>query len=656
MSGPNGEVGMQITLPDGTEKVFEGPITGFDVAESIGPGLLKAAVAIEVNGHEQDLSVPILDDASVSILTVRTPAGLDVMRHTIAAQVLARATRELYPGSKLAIGPTIENGFYYDVEFERALSEDDFPKIEERMKAIVAEKNPIVMRRMSRQDAVQMFQDRNEPYKVEIIENAPDQDDFQIYFQEGSDFVDLCRGPHLPNLGQVGAFKLTKVAGAYWRGDSDNKMLTRIYGTAWGHKKEMKKHLRRLEEAEKRDHRKLGAQLDLFHLQEEAVGQVFWHHNGWVLFLKLQEYIREKLRHYRYEEVNTPQIVSHELYKKSGHWGKFGTHNMFITEAYDQQAALKPMNFPCHVQIFRQGIKSYRDLPLRMSEFGTCMRHETRGALHGIMRVASMTQDDAHVFCTPEQIEHEVVILCELIKEIYAEFGFDPPSVKFSDRPEQRVGEDAVWDAAEAALRNACDAAGLEWTLNPGEGAFYGPKLEFVLRDCLGRHWQCGTVQLDFNTAERLDASFVGEDGQRHAPVMIHRALLGSFERFTGILIEHFAGSFPLWMSPTQIVLTGISEAQNEAVKAVEQRFFDAGFRVKTDLRNEKVNLKVREHSLQKVPFIGVIGGREAENDTITVRRFGAPKQTTLAVEDLLEQMTQEVSSRALPPGFGLDD
>ena len=647
---------MQITLPDGSIKTFDGPITGFDVAESIGPGLLKAAVAIEVNGNEQDLSVPIQDDAAVSILTVRNPAGLDVMRHTIAAQVLARATRELYPGSKLAIGPTIENGFYYDVEFDRPLSEDELPKIEEKMKAIIAEKNPIEMRLTPREEAIQIFRDRNEPYKVEIIEGTADQDAFQLYFQEGTDFVDLCRGPHLPNLGQVGSFKLTKVAGAYWRGDSNNKMLTRIYGTAWGDKKQLKRHLRAIEEAEKRDHRKLGAQLDLFHLQEEAIGQVFWHHNGWVLFLKLQEYIREKLRQLNYQEVNTPLIISNEMCKKSGHWDKFGTSNMFITEAYDSPAALKPMNCPCHVQIFRQGIKSYRDLPLRMSEFGTCMRHETRGALHGIMRVASMTQDDAHVFCTPEQIESEVIILCELIKEIYSEFGFDPPTVKFSDRPEQRVGSDEVWDAAEAALRNACDAGGLEWTLNPGEGAFYGPKLEFVLRDCLGRHWQCGTVQLDFNLAGRLDAQYVGEDGQRHAPVMIHRAMLGSLERFTGILIEHFAGSFPLWMSPTQIVLTGISETQNDAVKAAEKRFFDRGFRVKSDLRNEKVNLKVREHSLQKVPFIGVIGGREVENDTVTIRRFGNKQAKTFAIDELMDLMEAEVASKSLPPGFGLQD
>jgi threonyl-tRNA synthetase len=647
---------MQITLPDGSIKSFDGPVTGFDVAESIGPGLLRAAVAIEVDGREQDLSVPIEVDSAVSILTVRNPAGLDVMRHTIAAQVLARATRDLFPGSRLAIGPTIENGFYYDVEFDRPLSEDDLPKIEERMKAIVAEKNPIEMRLLSRDDAIRLFAERDEPYKVEIIEGSADQDQFQIYFQQGTDFVDLCRGPHLANLGQVGAFKLTKVAGAYWRGDSENKMLTRIYGTAWGDRKQLKRHLRALEEAEKRDHRKLGAQLDLFHLQEEAIGQVFWHHKGWVLFRSLQAYIREKLRSLDYQEVNTPLIISNKMYKKSGHWDKFGTGNMFITEAYDSACALKPMNCPCHVQIFRQGTKSYRDLPLRMSEFGTCMRHEPRGALHGLMRVASMTQDDAHVFCTPEQIESEVVILCELIKEIYSEFGFDPPTVKFSDRPEQRVGSDEVWDAAEEALRNACEAGGLEWTLNPGEGAFYGPKLEFVLRDCLGRHWQCGTVQLDFNLAGRLDATYVGEDGQRHAPILIHRALLGSLERFIGILIEHFAGSFPLWMAPVQVVLTGISEAQDDVVRAAEKRFFDRGFRVRTDLRNEKVNFKIREHSLQKVAFIGVIGGREAENDTVTVRRFGNKHNKTMGIDELMDLMDEEIRSRALPPGFGMGE
>ena len=450
---------MIITLPDGTIKEFDGEITGFDVASSIGEGLLRAAVGIEVNGEERDLSAPITGDAAVSILTTRTPAGLDIMRHTIAAQVLARACKEMFPGCKLAIGPTIENGFYYDVEFDRALTPEDLPKLETRMKAIVSEKNTIQRKMVPRTEVIALFEDRDEPYKKEIVEDTPDQELFPIYYQDGTDFVDLCRGPHLPNLNRIGVFKLTKLAGAYWRGDNTKRMLTRIYGTAWASKKELKTYLHNLEEAEKRDHRKLAKQLDLFHLQEEAVGQVFWHHKGWTVFLELQDYIREKLRRYDYQEVNTPQIISRTLYEKSGHWDKFGTDNMFITEAYDQEYALKPMNCPCHVQVFKQGIKSYRDLPIRMSEFGTCMRHETRGALHGIMRVTSMTQDDAHIFCTPEQIESEVVILCELLKEIYTEFGFDEPFVKFSDRPEQRVGDDSVWDMAELALRNACDAS-----------------------------------------------------------------------------------------------------------------------------------------------------------------------------------------------------
>ena len=529
---------------------------------------------------------------------------------------------------------------------------DDLPIIEKRMKDIISEKPSITRKMLPRDEVIELFRTRNEPYKMEIVTDTPDQAHFPIYFQENSDFLDLCRGPHLPNLDRIGAFKLTKLAGAYWRGDNKNKMLTRIYGTAWSSKKELRQYLRNLEEAEKRDHRKLGKQLDLFHIQEEAVGQIFWHHKGWTLFLELQNYVREKLRKHDYEEVNTPQIVSKTLYEKSGHWDKFGTDNMFITEAYDQQYALKPMNCPCHVQIFNQGVKSYRDLPLRMSEFGTCMRHETRGALHGIMRVTSMTQDDAHIFCTPEQIESEVVILCEMVKEIYTEFGFEEPYVKFSDRPEMRVGSDDVWDAAEAALRNACDAAGLEWNLNPGEGAFYGPKLEFVLRDCIGRHWQCGTIQLDFNLPSRLGSEYITDTDGREAPVMIHRALLGSFERFTGILIEHFAGDFPLWMAPTQIVLTGISEKQEEAVIALRKRLKSEGFRVEQDLRNEKVNYKVREHSLQKVPMIGVLGDREVENGTITIRRFGSQKPTVMSVDDWIIAMHAEIKERRLPPAF----
>lgn len=643
---------MQITLPDGSSRSFEQEsINGFDIALSISKGLLKAAVAIEVNGIEQDLIQTVPDGAHVRLITIQTPAGLDVMRHTITAQVLARAIHELYPGTKLAIGPTIEHGFYYDVECTQTITPEDLPKIEKRMWEIIKERNPIERVMIPREEAIATFSERSEPYKVEIMSDTTDQDAFSLYFQKNSTFVDLCRGPHLPSLDRIphGSFTLTKISGAYWRGDAKNKMLTRIYGVAFATKKLLKAHLRMLEEAEKRDHRRLGKQLDLFHLQEEAVGQIFWHHKGWTIFTKLQEYIREKLRRYDYEEVNTPRIISKTLYEKSGHWDKFGTDNMFITEAYGGLSALKPMNCPCHVQIFNQGVKSYRDLPIRMSEFGNCMRHETRGSLHGIMRVTSMTQDDAHIFCTHEQIAGEVVILCELIKEIYGEFGFNDMFVKFSDRPDQRVGADEVWDSAEKALRDACDEANLEWVLNPGEGAFYGPKLEFVLRDSIGRHWQCGTIQLDFNLPERLGASYSGSDDNKHAPVMIHRALLGSLERFTGILIEHFAGHFPMWIAPIQLVLMGITEEQHEHVDAIAKQLKAKGYRVQADLRAERVNFKIREHSLQKIPIIGVFGNREIENNQIALRRFGSKKQRVMDMDEFLNYIEEEVQQRMLP-------
>jgi len=643
---------MQIFLPDGSSRSFDKEsITGFDIAENISKGLLKAAVAIEVNGTEQDLICTVPNDAQVKIITIQTPAGLDIMRHTITAQVLARAIREMYPGSKLAIGPTIENGFYYDVDCPQTITLEDLPKIQAKMQEIINERNPIERILTPRAQAIETFANREEPYKVEILKDAPTQETFPLYHQQNSDFVDLCRGPHLPNLNRIprGSYKLTKLAGAYWRGDAKNKMITRIYGVAFATKKLLKAHLHMMEEAEKRDHRRLGKQLDLFHFQEEAVGQIFWHHKGWTIFTKLKNYIREKLRRHNYQEVNTPRIISKTLYEKSGHWDKFGTENMFITEAYGGQFALKPMNCPCHVEIFNQGRKSYRDLPIRMSEFGNCMRHETRGSLHGIMRVTSMTQDDAHIFCTHEQVADEVVMLCELIKEIYAEFGFNDLFVKFSDRPEMRVGADDVWDAAEAALRKACDIAKLEWVLNPGEGAFYGPKLEFVLRDSIGRHWQCGTIQLDFNLPDRLGASYNTSEDIKAAPVMIHRALLGSLERFTGILIEHFAGHFPLWIAPTQIVLMGITSDQHEHVEKIASQLQEKGYRVQADLRSERVNFKVREHSLQKIPIIGVFGNREIENNQITVRRFGSKKQKVMDMNDFVSYIEEETTQRLLP-------
>jgi threonyl-tRNA synthetase len=643
---------VKITLPDGSVKQFDQAITGAELAASIGAGLAKAAIAVEVNGKQQDLTTTITTDSTVNIITSKTSAGLEIMRHTVAAQVLAKAVKDLYPHAKLAIGPTIDSGFYYDVDFgDTVLSSDDLPKIEERMREIVASAATIERRNLSRAEALKIFAAKGESYKQEIINDTPEQqgESFGMFFQSGSDFVDLCRGPHLTSLDKIGAFKLLNIAGAYWRGDSKNKMLTRIYGTAFFNEKDLKAHLFMLAEAVKRDHRKIGPALDLFHLQEEAPGQVFWHHKGWQMYLQLQQYIRSKLRAADYQEVNTPQRVNVDIFKKSGHWDNY-KENMFFVKVDEQQFSMKPMNCPCHVQIFNQGIKSYRDLPIRMSEFGTCMRNEATGALHGLMRVTTMVQDDAHIFCTFDQIEEEVVQLCALIKEIYSELGFGEPFVKFSDRPEKRVGSDAVWDKAENALKDACKKANLPWVLNAGDGAFYGPKLEFVLKDCLGRDWQCGTVQLDFNLPERLNATYVGEDGQRHTAVMIHRALLGSLERFMGILIENYAGNFPLWIAPTQIVLTGITDKQNAAVEALRERLKGEGFRVEADLRNEKVNYKIREHSIGKIPVIGVMGDKEIEQGTITIRRLGSDKQTTLSVEALIAQLKEEVRTLAQPP------
>ena len=652
-----------ITLPDGSVKSFDAPVTGLELAESIGPGLAKAAMAMIVNEQEVDLSTTITTDATVTFLTAKDAAGLDVMRHTTTAQVLARAVKELYPSAKLAIGPTVEHGFYYDVEFAEPLSSDDLPKIEAKMQEIIKEGNPVTREELPAEEVKQYFADKGETYKVDIIERAIESGELldggklSIFRQtiEGKEsFVDLCRGPHATNTGKCStSFTLTNLAGAYWRGDSDNAQLTRIYGVSFADKKELKAHLHMLEEAVKRDHRKLGPALDLFHLQEEAPGQVFWHDKGWTIFLELQKYIREKLRARGYEEVNTPQLINSSLYKQSGHWDKFGTGEMFLVEDGDKTFAMKPMNCPCHVQIFNHSTRSYRDLPIKMSEFGTCMRNEAHGALHGLMRVTSMTQDDAHVFCRQDQIEEQVIELCDLIKEIYAEFGFGDVFVKFSDRPELRAGSDEVWDDAEEALKRACDAAHLEWVLNPGEGAFYGPKLEFVLKDCLGRDWQCGTVQMDFVLPDRLGAVYDGEDGNRHTCVMIHRALLGSLERFTGILIENFAAHFPLWLSPVQAVVTGITSKQNDAVEELAAKMKAAGLRVTSDTRNEKVSYKVREHSVQKVPYILVLGDREIENGTVTVRQLGSDAQTVIPVEELIANMQEEIATRALPKYLG---
>ncbi len=642
-----------ITLPDGSTKSFDNPVSGLDIAASIGPGLAKAALAMEVDGVQKDLSATIDHDASLRLFTAKDDEGLEILRHS-SAHVLAQAVKEIYPDAQITIGPVIEHGFYYDISFKKAISSEELEKIEARMKDIIKADLPVERQVWERDEAVKYFKSIGEDYKAEIIADLPADEVISIYQQGSKDkgFLDLCRGPHVPSTGKLVAegLKLTHLAGAYWRGDSSNEMLTRIYGVAFANKKELKAHLTMMEEAAKRDHRKIGPALDLFHMQEEAPGQVFWHDKGWTIFLELQKYIRDKLRAQNYQEVNTPQLIRSDLYVKSGHWDKFGTENMFVVNDEERKFAMKPMNCPCHVQIFNQGNKSYRDLPLRMSEFGTCMRNEAHGALHGLMRVTSMTQDDAHVFCTHEQIEQEVVILCELIKEIYADFGFNDVFVKFSDRPEMRVGSDEVWDHAEQALRNACDSAGLEWVLNPGEGAFYGPKLEFVLKDAIGRDWQCGTVQLDFNLPERLDAVYVDADGERKAPVMIHRALLGSLERFTGILIENYVGHFPLWLAPVQAVLCTLTDRQDDYVKKVAEKMRAQGLRVEVDTRNEKVNYKVREHSVNKVPLVLVAGDREVDNDTLTVRRLGSNKQQTQGVDEIITAMLEEIRSKAQPP------
>ncbi len=645
---------MRIVLPDGAVKEFAKGVDGMAIATSIGTSLAKAAVAIKVNGQLKDLCDPINEDATISIITLSSDEGLEIMRHTIAAQVLARAVKNLYPKAKLAIGPTIQDGFYYDVDFGGAFSSEDLPKIEQEMARIVKEGNAIEKRIYPRQEAVALFNKLSENYKVSIIEDSNEGDSFQIYHQQGTPFIDLCRGPHLPSLKAVGAFKLMKVAGAYWRGDVTKPTLTRIYGTAWRTEKELSAHLTRLEEAEKRDHRRLSQEMDLLHFQAETPGQVFWHHNGWVIYKELEGYIREKLRRSGYQEVNTPRIVSKELFVKSGHWEKFGTDEMFVTQAYGEQLfALKPMNCPCHVQIFNHGTKSYRDLPIRMSEFGNCFRQEARGSLHGLMRVASMAQDDAHIFCRMDQIKDEIIDLNRLIKEIYSELGFDHFFVRFSDRPEKRVGADEIWDAAENGLKDACKSAGIDYVLNPGEGAFYGPKLEFVLRDAIGRDWQCGTIQLDFNLPRRLEAHYIDDAGVKQHPVMIHRALVGTLERFIGILIEHFGGNFPLWMAPRQLVLSGVTESNNEHMLKVAKIFSDAGIRCEVDTRNEKINYKIRELMAAKVPLVGVIGAREQAENTITIRRFGdANPPVTYGVNEFLEKMKEEISTRRLPPTF----
>jgi len=634
-----------ITLPDGSVRNFDSPVSGAEVAADIGPGLAKAAMAIRINGVLDDLSTLIAADADVAIITVKNEEeALDLIRHD-TAHVLAEAVQELFPGTQVTIGPNIENGFYYDFARDEPFSTEDLESIEVKMHEIIARDDVFEKEVWDRDEAVKTFSGMGEKYKAELIEGLPAADDVKIYRQ--GTWFDLCRGPHLPSTGRIGkAFKLMKVAGAYWRGDSNNEMLQRIYGTAWRTEKELRSHLHMLEEAEKRDHRRLGREMELFHQQEQATGSVFWHPKGWTFYRTIQNYMRKRLEDGGYVEVNTPQMVDRTLWEDSGHWEKFREH-MFIAESEDRTLAIKPMNCPCHVQIFKQGQTSYRDLPLRMAEFGACARNEPSGALHGLMRVRAFVQDDAHIFCTEDQIEDETKRLIELLASIYKDFGFEEFVIKFADRPEVRAGSDETWDRAEKALLDASRAAGVELVMNPGEGAFYGPKLEFVLRDAIGRDWQCGTHQVDFVLPERLDASYIGEDGAKHRPVMLHRAILGSFERFIGILIENFAGRFPLWLAPLQIVIATITNESDDYARTVLAAAAAAGLRAELDLRNEKINYKVREHSHAKVPVILVVGAREADEGTVAMRRLGGKQQEVLALNEALTRLKDEARSPA---------
>ena len=640
-----------ITLPDGSQKQAQAGITGLEIASMIGAGLAKAAIAFEVNGEQRDLSDAVSEDSSISIFTIDSKEGLEIMRHTVAAQVLARAIKNLYPSAKLAIGPTIDDGFYYDFLSDKTVSIDDLPKIEKEMEKIIASKLPINKTMHSKDDAISGFAAIDEPYKVKIIEDSGQDADFQIYNQGDTGFIDLCRGPHLPSLEKVGAFKLTKISGAYWKGDSSNEMLTRIYGTAWKNEKELNKYLALLEEAGKRDHRKLAKDMDLFHFQEEAPGMVFWHPKGWSIYLALQNYMRKKQAANGYDEINTPLVVDRKLWEASGHWDKY-RENMFITEIDEEHAnekrvnALKPMNCPCHVQVYNHGLKSYRDLPVRLAEFGSCHRYEASGTMHGLMRVRGFTQDDGHIFCTEEQIESETASFISLLSTIYADLGFNSFDIKLSTRPEVRVGSDEVWDKAENALKSAITKLDLPYSIEEGGGAFYGPKLDFVLTDAIGREWQCGTFQADFNLPERLDAEYVGEDGSKHRPVMMHRAILGSFERFLGVLIENYSGKLPLWLAPTQIVFMTVTDEVADYAIGLKERCDALNLRAELDLRNEKIGYKIREHSNAKVPLMAVIGKEEMGSNTISIRNLSENQTNTYSIE---EALTLLVDSSALP-------
>jgi len=627
----------EIMLPDGSRKSFSGPVTVKEVAADIGPGLAKAALAGEFNGRMVDVDYRIEDDGNLRIITPRDEEGVEIIRHS-TAHLMAQAVKRLYPDTQVTIGPTVEHGFYYDFARDEAFHPEDLEAIEKEMQRIVDEDLPVERTELPRDEAIAFFRDQGEEYKARIIADIPADETLSLYRQ--GDFIDLCRGPHVPSTGKLGAFKLTKLAGAYWRGDSDNEMLQRIYGTAWGDKKQLKAYLKRLEEAEKRDHRKLGRQLDLFHTQAEAPGMVFWHDHGWRIYRLVQNYIRQRLAEADYQEVSTPQVVDLSLWQKSGHWENF-KDNMFITSSEDRTYAVKPMNCPCHVQIFNQGLRSYRDLPLRMAEFGSCHRNEPSGSLHGLMRVRNFIQDDAHIFCTPEQMRDEILAFNGMVFDVYSDFGFEDIQVKLSTRPEQRVGSDAVWDRAEAALKQVMDSTDVDYQIQPGEGAFYGPKIEYSLTDCIGRVWQCGTMQIDFSMPERLGAAYVDEHGEKQVPVMLHRAILGSVERFIGVLIEHYAGNLPVWLAPVQVQVLNITDAQAEYAESVAHRLQKLGFRAECDLRNEKIGFKIREQTLAKVPYLLVVGDREKAEGTVAVRQRDGADLGSMRLEAFADRLGQ---------------
>ncbi|VUD66442.1 Threonine--tRNA ligase [Thalassocella blandensis] len=632
-----------ITLPDGSKREFDTPVTVLQVAQDIGPGLAKATIGGRVNGERVDAFDIISADAELTIFTAKDEDGLEIIRHS-CAHLIGHAVKQLWPDAKMAIGPTIENGFYYDIDMEHMLTDEDIEKLEARMKQLAATHYDVVKKKVSWQEARDVFVERDEPYKIEILDQDISKDDQPgLYYHE--EYVDMCRGPHVPNMRFCEHFKLMRVSGAYWRGDSDNKMLQRIYGTAWPDKKQLKKHLQFLEEAVKRDHRKLGKKYDYFHIQEEAPGMIFWHPKGWSIYTAVESYIRDVQRNNGYQEIKTPQVVERTLWEKSGHWEKF-RDNMFTVESEARDYAVKPMNCPCHIQVFNQGLKSYRDLPLRLAEFGSCHRNEASGTLQGLMRVRGFTQDDAHIFCTEEAIQHEVSIFTDLLFEVYRDFGFDDVIIRLSTRPEERVGTDEIWDKSEKALADALDAKGLDWSLLPGEGAFYGPKIEFSLKDCIGRVWQCGTIQVDFSMPARLDAQYVAEDGSRQVPVMLHRAILGSFERFIGILIENYEGAFPVWLAPEQAVILNITDKQAEYAQKVENLLQNQGYRVKSDLRNEKIGFKIREHTVQKVPYLLVVGDQELENNTISVRTRSGEDLGTFSVDQFAAKLAEDIAKR----------